>query len=250
MPGEGMRRRFADAFCWFGNTYIAMAIAETSAEKCAICGIRDATGRDHVPPRSIFPRPWPSDLITVPACNECNNRASPNDEEFKVGISIMAGIETPATLELWKAGAMRTLAHNRRLHREVLQRFVKVEVRSEGGIYLGTEQAVLVPKKPVHAVLVRTIRGLYYHHFGECLGARARCDVQRFERGPADSELSKMVLRFPLVSVANGAFRYRYARAEEAPLSSLWFMSFFGSVPAFGYTMDANDEWRPGPGAH
>lgn len=44
-------------------------------------------------------------------------------------------------------------------------------MRSQGGIYLGTEEAVLVPKAGIHAVLVRTIRGLYYHHFGKAASA-------------------------------------------------------------------------------
>lgn len=214
--------------------------------KCAICATRDAVNLDHVPPRRVFARPWPSDLITVPACDECNGGSSPNDEEFKVGLSLLAGIETPDTLALWKEGAMRTLAHNRRLHREILSRFVKVEVRTEAGIYLGTEQAVLVPKKAIHAVLVRTIRGLYYHHFGERLGAQARCDVQRYEGKGADNpELERIVMNLPFNSIANGALRYRYGRAGDAPLSSLWFMLFFGTVPVFGYTTAAEDDWQP-----
>lgn len=210
--------------------------------KCAICATGDAVNLDHVPPRSIFPRPRPSDLITVPACAECNAGSSMNDEEFKVALSLLAGIETPATLALWQQGALPTFAHNRRLHREFLKRFVKVEVRSKGGIYLGTEGAVLIPKAGVHAVLVRTIRGLYYHHFGKALGARARCDVQRYEGQGADNpELGQFVMRLPFKSIANGALRYRYGRAEDSPLNSIWFLLFFDAVPVFGYTMTADD---------
>lgn len=214
--------------------------------KCAICCTCDAVSMDHVPPRNIFPKPWPADLITVPACDECNSGSSPNDEEFRVGLSLMAGVETPATSALWKLGAMRTLAHNRRLHREIMSRLVKVEVRSDAGIYLGTEDAVLVPKQAIHAVLVRTIRGLYYHHFHECLGARARCDVQRYGGNGVDNpDLGRVVMSLPFNSVANGLLRYRYGRAGEAPLSSLWFLLFYGSVAVFGYTNDVSDDWRP-----
>jgi hypothetical protein len=216
-------------------------------EKCAICGTRDATGRDHVPPRCIFSRPWPSDLITVLACDECNGGSSPNDEEFKVGLSLLAGVDTPTTLALWKQSAMRTFGHNRRLHREVLSRFVKIDVRSQGGIYLRTDDAVLVPKKGIHAVLVRTIRGLYYHHFGEALGARARCDVQAYEgKGADDPELERIVMSLPFNSIANGALRYRYGRAGDGPLNSIWFLLFYGTVPVFGYTEAADDNSTSG----
>lgn len=224
-----------------------MSNAESTVEKCAICGTRDATGRDHVPPRNIFPRPWPSDLITVPACDVCNGGSSPNDEEFKVGLSLLAGVDSPATLTLWTQGAMRTLVHNRRLHREILNRFVKIEMRSKAGMYLGTEDAVLVPKKGMHAVLMRTIRGLYRHHFGETLGARARCDVQAYDgKGIDEPELERIVMSLPFNSIANGALRYRYGRAGDCSLNSIWFLLFFGAVPVFGYTVSADDDWKPG----
>lgn len=220
--------------------------ADSPPDKCAICGIRDATGRDHVPPRNIFPKPWPSNLITVPACEECNNRSSPNDEEFRVSLSLLAGSESPETRALWKEGALRTLRRNRKLHREVLRRFVKVDVKSPGGIYLHTADAVMVPKKGIHSVLQRTIRGLYFHHFGECLGERARCDVKQYE-DPAqiDDELLRLIRGLQTHSIANGLFRYRYDRAGDEPLASIWLMMFHNQVPIIGYTMPAEDDWRP-----
>jgi len=215
-------------------------------DTCAICGTRAATTRDHVPPKSIFPKPLPSDLVTVPACGNCNSGSSPSDEEFKVGLSMLAGMETPETLKLWKDGVMRTLAHNRRMHREVMDRFVQVDVRSPGGIYLHTREAILIPKQPIHSVLERTIRGLYYHHFGEALGTRARCDVQQFQERGDNTDIGNFVMSMPPGSIGNGLLRYRFARAEDSPLSSLWFMLFFGKVPVFGYTIDASDPWQPG----
>lgn len=202
---------------------------------------------DHVPPKSIFPPPRPIDLITVPACDRCNGASSPNDEEFKVGLSLLAGTETPETEALWKHGTLRTLAHNRRLWRQIMSQFVKVEVRSAGGIYLGTEDAVLIRKHGIHAVLERTIRGLYYHHFNERLGARARVDVQRYQNklGDGEAELGKFVMSLPFNSIAGGALRYRYGRAADGPLSSLWFMLFFGTVAVFGYSIARDDSWQP-----
>jgi hypothetical protein len=198
-----------------------MGDPDANLGKCAICGAKEATSRDHVPPRSIFQKPWPSDLVTVPACDDCNGGSSLNDEEFKVGLSILAGIETPETMRLWDEGAMRTLAHNRRMHRDIMSRFVQVEVRSPAGIYLHTREAILVPKKGIHAVLERTIRGLYFHHFGEVLGARARCDVQQFQERGDNTDLGNFVMSLPAGSIGNGMLRYRYGRAQDGPLSSV-----------------------------
>jgi hypothetical protein len=97
-------------------------------------------------------------------------------------------------------------------------------------------------------VLERTIRGLYYHHFDERLGTRARVDVQRYQSKPGndEAELGKFVMSLSFNSIAGGALRYRYGRAADGPLSSLWFMLFFGTVAVFGYSIAADDPWQPG----
>jgi len=46
--------------------------------------LREAsTSDDHIPPKTIFGDKKPSDLITVPACEGCNNGCSLDDEYFK-----------------------------------------------------------------------------------------------------------------------------------------------------------------------
>lgn len=50
---------------------------------CYLCGgIADT--RDHLPPKSFFPKPAPVNLITVPCCTSCNNQLSTLDETFRV----------------------------------------------------------------------------------------------------------------------------------------------------------------------
>lgn len=211
--------------------------------KCAICGIREATSRDHIPPKSIFPKPWPNDLITVPACYQCNSGSSPDDEEFKVGISLLAGTETSLTRQLWDKGTMPTLAHNRKLHREIVSGMIDVDVQTPAGIYLRTEKAILIPAKGIKRVVERTIRGLYFHHFKECLGAQAHCGVQKIQVKPTQ-EVLELIRGLPVVAVAGGVFKYRFGRPSDAPLTSIWLLSFY-SVPMIGYTINVDDDWRP-----
>lgn len=47
---------------------------------CAYCG-GPAETRDHVPPRVFLDKPYPSNLPVVPACRECNQKIS-IDEEY------------------------------------------------------------------------------------------------------------------------------------------------------------------------
>ena len=183
----------------------------------------------------------------MPACDDCNTASAPTDEEFKVGISLLAGVETPETRKLWNEGALRTLGHNKRMLRDVESRIVDVDVHSRAGIYLGKQRAVLVPAAPIHDVLIRTVRGLYYHHYGESLGKLARCAVQRMKPGRvSDAPLLDFISRLPVVNIAGGAFKYRYTRADEEPLASFWLMQFHGAETVFGYSKRADDPWEPG----
>ena len=47
-------------------------------QACYLCG-GEATTRDHIPPKGLFPAPRTANLITVPACSTCNQRASLDD---------------------------------------------------------------------------------------------------------------------------------------------------------------------------
>src|SRR5260221_14644580 len=54
-------------------------------QKCAICATPSETlTRDHVPPRALFGKSPSLNLITVPACAQCNREASCDDEYFRM----------------------------------------------------------------------------------------------------------------------------------------------------------------------
>lgn len=46
---------------------------------CVYCHSPKDLTRDHIPPRSFFPAPRPTDLITVPCCRECHEEFTEND---------------------------------------------------------------------------------------------------------------------------------------------------------------------------
>ena len=107
---------------------------------CVICGKHPTTSRDHIPPRCIFPKPRPSDLITVPACDGCNNKLSGLDEEFKVAIGLQAG-HGPKGEHLFRDQTCRTIDHNRRLRRQLMADTQEIELRTPEGLFMGTASA-------------------------------------------------------------------------------------------------------------
>jgi len=52
-------------------------------DKCAYCGVESSNEKDHIPPKSLFPKPRPSNLITIPCCSKCHRPTSKDDEYFK-----------------------------------------------------------------------------------------------------------------------------------------------------------------------
>ena len=72
---------------------------------CIYCQSREADSRDHVPPKGIFPKPRPSDLVSVPACQECNGGFAQLDEEFAFWLSNYVGPRSAITARLYQQRA-------------------------------------------------------------------------------------------------------------------------------------------------
>ena len=63
------------------------------SQECVFCREPSISTRDHVPPKGLFAEPRPQNLITVPACKECNGGAN-LDDEFMQRFAMAQGTET------------------------------------------------------------------------------------------------------------------------------------------------------------
>jgi 5-methylcytosine-specific restriction endonuclease McrA len=70
---------------------------------CAYCGSPDDLNKDHVPPKNLFPKPRPNNLIKVPACPICHSRqTSKDDQYFCLKILMREGVQSnPAAKNAW-----------------------------------------------------------------------------------------------------------------------------------------------------
>jgi 5-methylcytosine-specific restriction endonuclease McrA len=100
---------------------------------CVICGKKVAKTVDHVPPKNLFVKPRPS-LITIPACFDCNNSASPFDEQLMIYVSLQIGPEQDRTKKLWKTKALKALHRNKPLQREIIGQMKRVWLTTESGV--------------------------------------------------------------------------------------------------------------------
>lgn len=203
---------------------------------CAICGERDGTTRDHVPPKAIFPKPRPNNLVTVPACLECNNGASDNDDLFKVFLSLQAAGNNEIARRLFQEKTVRTLKRNQSLLTLILEEAKELQIINNQG-NIETRTGVLWNSAAHDAVMERTIRGLYFHHSGSPIPIDTNLAVQWLHGVP--EEILPSLHLFNEVVLGDDQVTYKYIIYGDDPRHSLWLFDFYGAHWASGHTSPA-----------
>lgn len=206
---------------------------------CGYCGSAGATTRDHIPPKAIFPMPRPGDLITVPSCGPCNHGASDSDELFRTYLSLHIGLDTPSTSQLW-AEALRGVRHNRCLHRRLLSEMERVWLTTSSGVIHGQAVRGRWDSDAHDRTIERMVRGLYFHHYQEVLGSRVTIKIHWLRT--LDPKLVEATAEYEQRSVGEGQFVYRFGRATDRPLHSIWLFEFHKCHWAGGQTAPREPE--------
>jgi hypothetical protein len=139
-------------------------------EVCVFCSVRAADTMDHVPPAMLFTRPRPTDLLTVPACERCNNELS-NDEDLVINYLLgRREAETPAAIRLRE----ELFAKERTPRRvgtaeKMLSKLTEVEVLTPGGLVIGRELLIENDWQRFDRVVGKIARGLWFGEFAERL---------------------------------------------------------------------------------
>ncbi len=202
-------------------------------EICAICGQREATTRDHVPPKAIFPKPRPNNLITVPACSECNNGASDLDDLFKVFLSMQAAENNDIAKQLFEEKTTRTLERNKSLLDKISKEAQELQILNQHG-QIETRTGVLWDSRAHDAVIERTIRGLFFHHHGSPFQKDTTLSVQWLRAVPEEMQSKLHLLQ--VVSIGEDQVIYKYLIAPEDPRFSVWLIEFYGAHWASGHS--------------
>jgi hypothetical protein len=137
---------------------------------CYNCGIREATTLDHVISKTLIPEPRPNNLVTVPACKECNGGFSKDEEYVRDRLSAAIGGEdfgAPVTWDKAWRSMQRPKAKGKKfgLFKEIFKLPAPV-VTKDGPSDMG----VLMNKQRVNRVVEKMVRGFYLHHFNTPLG--------------------------------------------------------------------------------
>jgi hypothetical protein len=214
---------------------------------------------DHVPPRNLFPEPRPSNLVTVPACGRCNERASQDDEYFRNNLASRADVGGQSGADQVLAVALRSLAKPEAggLRRSFLRSIMPVDLYSTGGIYLGAAPGYRVNMKRINRVAARTVSGLFFKVAGMRLADQYRATACCLSGvGSVDprslahfEEALRLLGAEPATTIGNGVFTYRVRRVEDDPFGSIWLLAFYERVIFVGGTLPKSFKLEPTPGA-
>lgn len=217
---------------------------------CVYCG-DPADTEDHVPPACLFPKPRPADLIRVPSCKLCNNRASKDDEYFRLVLCMRReNCEHPAVAKLFPV-VLRSLEHPQKLgmQRAVAKQLTKLLERTPGGLVVAVP-AYHVDLVRVHRTLARITRGLFYHVFGRRLPADVEArgfSASGYQYEDFDAQMKFQTLNahmsvFPATTVGDGVFSFQYWVNPNDPDVTGWRLVFYGASLFMGATRRSASE--------
>ncbi|MBU0734082.1 MAG: HNH endonuclease [Proteobacteria bacterium] len=209
-------------------------------ETCIYCGKKPKRTDDHVPPKSFFPKPRASDLITVPSCKKCNQGAG-KDEEFFLATFMFsdAGI-SDAGKRLWSEKLHRMYEKNLGLRRKIAQALEYTNVVTPVGLFLGRRMAIKPDEKRFDKVISKIVRGLYFFEYQEvippvssilCLFLKTEEHFQAAKEYV--NQLKSGTRGWP------GIFEYRFNRLEKKHDESMWILLFYNFATFWVITGDS-----------
>jgi hypothetical protein len=129
---------------------------------CYSCGVQPAPTREHVISKTLIPKPFPPNLLTVPSCAACNNSLSKDEEYLRDRLS--------ATAQGFKAGqwgaTLRSIkipqAHGKKMSLYGDMFRLSKSVMTEDG---PSNIAIRIDKDRTERVAVKIVKGLFFSRF-------------------------------------------------------------------------------------
>lgn len=211
-------------------------------ESCVICLSSPATTVEHIPAKLFFDKPLPSNLITVPACHECNHGSQHEDEYLRAWLmSIQQPLSSPAMENI----RQRTIRQLHRADRPGLKltmqkagRFRQTGVTSEGHPVI--ELFAKPERHRLGKVLVKYARGLHFWSTGQPLALEAIPSIERiFSRDTRPEEYWEPLLaaaayaRGGIVTTigSHAEFCYCFRAIHRGDALSVMVLDFYGAFP-------------------
>jgi hypothetical protein len=138
---------------------------------CVYCNASPPETVDHIPPKCLFEKPRPSNLVTIPCCEKCNKQAALDDEYFRTTMAFRWDVyEHPAAQKIIES-SLRAVSRDQAsgLSKLFTQTLEAINLYSHSGLYIGKGGRFKVDSIRIERVLIRIVRGLFYYKTGRRL---------------------------------------------------------------------------------
>ncbi len=208
-------------------------------KRCWQCGV-EATTKDHIVPRNLYPKRTQAQLLTLPCCDTCNQGLSKDEEYFRlvmladwnineVGRRVFEESVVPSLHKGFEGLRMRALSESRPISLPV------------GGSFVDTGLWSLDSNR-LNRVAEKIVRGLYFRMSGQPMAPDMKF---QFQLRP-DDELRELILKTPwhprpvVIDPEIFIARHRIARNESGQEASGWLLIFYRCVPYFVVAMSSD----------
>jgi hypothetical protein len=202
---------------------------------------------DHIPPRCLFSRPLPSNLITVPACTKCHGEMSKDDEYLRVALQMREGIEEHPDVIKSRPTLLRSLEKPEAvgMRKSLLASILVAEQCTPSGIFIKNGLAMKTRMDRVDRVVARIVRGLFYKHKGYVVPSGydvVAGSEETVDKSPPDLRtalyegvLNPMLATAP-VRIGEGVFSFRLGFEPRDPNITCWILVFYEQAGFLGMT--------------
>ena len=209
--------------------------------ECVYCGSQNNLTLDHIPPRCMFSKPRPNNLIKVPSCETCNNAASKDDEYFRDTLILRFDASEHPDARKVLPGVFRSYKRQEAIGKkqDLLNSAVLMDANTPAGIYIGVVGGTTPQHERLERVVARIVRVLYWHRYGDKLSDdyEIECcvdsDLAEHDPGVLTSILSiymPIIQQSPTDVIGEQIFEYWIQRWYDSDYVTACVLRFYGSV--------------------
>ena len=204
---------------------------------CVYCRSPEDLTRDHIPPKSFFPKPRPKNLITVPCCRTCHKEFTENDEYLRNYLIFSPQCRGHAAARQLQKNGLRSLqdpnagGYSSPPFTTGNQNWPSSLGSSFAPIY-GT--TVARDDERIEDVIERIVVGLFWIEHDKYLPPDYAVDVvgsYDYRDWMFQQSIHRLQSEEEPVSIGGGVFQYWWSWAEEAPPEephrSDWLLRFY-----------------------
>ena len=166
----------------------------------------------------------------LPACRQCNEGLSKDEEMFRVFVASGMAYERQAGFRIWTERIRPDLQGDRPGLKPLLESLAKVvPVISESGDFLGQAGILEIERQPIQRVLYKIAKGLYFLDTSQVLpdDVQILADYSDEPERLVSPPLDEAIKGAERIDFGNGVVTYWRKRMRDDPTASLTWLVFY-----------------------